>query len=174
MAISCDPCPLLALCDMICSRNSGMNLFAGTCKKPHFSSRSGFLDQRQGRRRALSVCHPSNRGPSIIGAKVQRRAPSDRVTGQFKVDGAQGRRWPMAAQPGIQHLNSVARRKPSTMAAHPSVIALVIAVIVPLGWVAYDIWLGPHDIHAPPRSPRSTRDSTAETVTADHGSRLRA
>jgi len=35
------------------------------------------------------------------------------------------------------------------MAARPSVIALVIAVIVPLGWVAYDIWLGPHDIHAP-------------------------
>ena len=55
----------------------------------------------------------------------------------------------MAAQPGIQHLKSVARRIVSTMAARPSVIALVIAVIVPLGWVAYDIWLGPHDIHAP-------------------------
>ncbi len=35
MAISRDPCPLLALCDMIWSRNSGMNLFAGICKKPH-------------------------------------------------------------------------------------------------------------------------------------------
>jgi len=33
MAIGRDPCPLLALCDMICSRNSGMNLFAGICKK---------------------------------------------------------------------------------------------------------------------------------------------
>jgi hypothetical protein len=37
----------------------------------------------------------------------------------------------------------------SRVAAHPSVIALVVAVIVPLGWVAYDTWLGPHDIHAP-------------------------
>ena len=34
----------------------------------------------------------------------------------------------MAAQPGIQPLNSVARCRASTMAPHPSVIALVIAV----------------------------------------------
>ncbi len=34
----------------------------------------------------------------------------------------------MAAQPGIQPLNSVAGRRASTMAPHPSVIAVVIAV----------------------------------------------
>jgi hypothetical protein len=42
----------------------------------------------------------------------------------------------MAAQPGIQHLNSVARRKASTRAPHPSVIALVIAVSATIVYLA--------------------------------------
>src|SRR5271165_2089648 len=67
---------------------------------------------------------------------VQHQAPSDRVTGQFKVDETQGRGCPMAAQPGIQHLNSVARRRASTMAPHPSVIALVVAVSAMIAYLA--------------------------------------
>ncbi len=55
----------------------------------------------------------------------------------------------MAPQSGLEHLKSVVRHIASKTIRHPSVIALVLAVIIPVAWVAYDTWLGPHDIHAP-------------------------
>ena len=42
----------------------------------------------------------------------------------------------MAAQPGIQHLNGVTRRRASMMAPHPSVIALTIAVSATIVYLA--------------------------------------
>jgi hypothetical protein len=65
------------------------------------------------------------------------------------IAGTHGPRGLMTARSGIQRLGRITRRIVTTIAAHRSAIALVVALVMPLGWVAYDIWLGGHGIHAP-------------------------
>jgi hypothetical protein len=55
----------------------------------------------------------------------------------------------MTARSGIQRLGRITRGIVTTIDAHRSAIALVVALVLPLGWVAYDVWLGEHGIHAP-------------------------
>jgi hypothetical protein len=55
----------------------------------------------------------------------------------------------MTAWSGIQRLGRITRRIVTTIAAHRSAIALVVALVLPLSWVAHDVWLGEHGIHAP-------------------------
>jgi hypothetical protein len=55
----------------------------------------------------------------------------------------------MTARSGIQRLGRITRRIVTPIAAHRSAIALVVALVLPLGWVAYDTCLGEHGIHAP-------------------------
>jgi hypothetical protein len=55
----------------------------------------------------------------------------------------------MGAQPGIHRLMGVTRRIGSIIAARSSIIALAIALVLPLGWVAREAWLGHQGIHSP-------------------------
>jgi hypothetical protein len=55
----------------------------------------------------------------------------------------------MTARSGIQRLGRITRCIVTPIAAHRLAIALVVALVLPLGWVAYDIWRGEHRIHAP-------------------------
>jgi hypothetical protein len=55
----------------------------------------------------------------------------------------------MTARSGIQRKGHIARRVVTTIAEHRSAIAIVVALALPLGWVAQDVWLGEHAIHAP-------------------------
>jgi hypothetical protein len=72
-----------------------------------------------------------------------------RMGDEDSITGTHGPRGLMTAQPGIQRLGRITRRIVTTIAEHRSAIALVVALVLPLGWVAYDVWLGEHGIHAP-------------------------
>jgi hypothetical protein len=50
---------------------------------------------------------------------------------------------------GNQHVGRITRRIVIWIVAHRSAIARVVALVLPLSWVAYDVLLGHHGIHAP-------------------------
>ena len=88
---------------------------------------------------------------SAFGATVRGHSSLSphRMGDEDPIAGNDGPRGLMTAWSGIQRLGRIIRRIVTTIAAHRSAIALVVALVLPLGWVAYDVWLGEHGIHAP-------------------------